>query len=615
MSDIFVSYATEDRERVLPLVRALEAEGWSVWWDRDLITGPSFDTKIEEALDRACCVVVAWSESSIQSRWVRAEANEGLEREILVPAVIDDIRPPLAFRASQTANLVGWPGQAGEVAALIRGVRELLGGSSVPETEQKRQNSIAVLPFANMSSDPEQEFFCDGIAEEVISGLVNWGKLKVIARTSSFKFKGQNEDVRRIGQVLGVTHVLEGSLRKAGERLRVNAQLIDTIDGTHLWSERFDSNLTDVFELQDEITASIVSALQGELSPQAKRSTGTRIIASYEAYVNGRYHLAQGSTLPNYFAAVKELKKAIELDPEFADAYGVLSSAYFGLGFWNPPARIDRIEEVITKALMLDPDQPDALITEASLYLYRDHDIHKAIDAWQNILEKRPTDVLAMYRFYIGLMSIGLSHTETLNRLLELDPLYQTHYRHRAAMNMREGRFDEAERDARRALELDKSDPFGWMLLCRIAQSRNDRQAEQTNLTGLRGLVGERHSFYALLTDNKELGRAILADPASVNINLPLNLAALASWTGDDELAMTWFKRGMERGDFAAIQQCRAWMMQAFGSSNEEAIERYERISSRPDYQDIMRRFNLDDKSVQDLQNLEGIWMNRGSMA
>ncbi len=294
MADIFVSYASEDRDRILLLVEALESQGWSVWWDRELITGPSFDDKIEEALDEARCVVVGWSEHSIQSRWVRTEANEGLERGILVPALIDDVRPPLAFRIAQTANLIGWPSVRGEIDSLIGGIRELL-GSATSDTKA-RPTSVAVLPFVNMSSDPEQEFFSDGMAEEVINGLVNLGKFKVIARTSSFKFKGRNEDVRDIGRALDVSHVLEGSVRKSGQRLRVTAQLIDTDDGSHLWSERFDRELIDVFQMQDEITEAIVEALQGKLAPDAPKSKGTQVMEAYDAYLNGRYHLAQGTS-------------------------------------------------------------------------------------------------------------------------------------------------------------------------------------------------------------------------------------------------------------------------------------------------------------------------------
>ena len=122
MADVFLSYASEDRERIEPLVKRLEAEGWSVWWDRALIVGPSFEEKIEEALADACCVVVAWSEHSVRSRWCRAEAAEGIERNILVPVLIDDVRPPLQFRGSHTASLLGWPDGEHDLSPLLSGI-------------------------------------------------------------------------------------------------------------------------------------------------------------------------------------------------------------------------------------------------------------------------------------------------------------------------------------------------------------------------------------------------------------------------------------------------------------------------------------------------------------
>ena len=248
MADIFLSYASpEDHGRVKPLVDALQAEGWSIWWDRELVAGPSFNEKIQAALNAARCVVVVWSQHSIKSRWCQDEANEGLEREVLIPVRIDDVRPPLGFRSSQTASLMGWPQQHGELDRLLAGIRECLGSSpesvAAPSIGVKR--SIAVLPFANMSNDPDQEFFADGIAEELINALVALGDLDVIARTSSFQFKNRNEDVRQIASALGVSHVLEGSVRKSGETVRVTAQLIEGASGMHLWSDRYDRNLTD----------------------------------------------------------------------------------------------------------------------------------------------------------------------------------------------------------------------------------------------------------------------------------------------------------------------------------------------------------------------------------
>ena len=156
MADIFVSYASEDRDRVRPLVALLENEGWSVWWDRELVVGPSFEAKIQEALDKAKCVVVAWSENSIKSNWCHDEANGGLESQRLVPVRVDDVRPPLEFRSLQTASLVGWPQERGETDQLIAGVRALLGAPPDGADETlPSAHSVAVLPFSNLSSGTE----------------------------------------------------------------------------------------------------------------------------------------------------------------------------------------------------------------------------------------------------------------------------------------------------------------------------------------------------------------------------------------------------------------------------------------------------------------------------
>lgn len=161
MADIFLSYASEDRDKVTSLVETMEEQGWSVCWDREIHAGSRFDQVIEEEVNNASCVVVVWSNHSIKSRWVRDEANEGLERDILVPLRVDDVRLPMGFRAAQTANLIGWPAQRGEIDTLLFRVRALLGNSSATPSVRAapRENTIAVLPFTNMSADPDQEYF------------------------------------------------------------------------------------------------------------------------------------------------------------------------------------------------------------------------------------------------------------------------------------------------------------------------------------------------------------------------------------------------------------------------------------------------------------------------
>jgi TolB-like protein len=178
----------------------------------------------------------------------------------------------------------------------------------ISEKRTGQQPSIAVLPFANMSRDSDDEYFSDGLAEEIINALTQIPGLKVIARTSAFAFKGKNEDVRRIAEALGVTNVLEGSVRRSGNRLRVTAQLIHAADGTHLWSQRYDREMTDVFAVQDEIAAAIVEALKVKLAgrPATVRSHEPNLPA-YEAFLKGRHQYFENS--PEPFARAHEYFK------------------------------------------------------------------------------------------------------------------------------------------------------------------------------------------------------------------------------------------------------------------------------------------------------------------
>jgi TolB-like protein/Flp pilus assembly protein TadD len=190
--------------------------------------------------------------------------------------------------------------------------------------------SIAVLPFVNLSSDPEQEYFSDGISEELLNVLAQIPDLRVAARTSSFQFKGDNRDITEIARELNVRHVLEGSVRKSGGTVRVTAQLIDAADGFHLWSNTFDRDLRDVFAIQDEISLEIVDALRDELglvATAAPRDVSTTVVEAHEAYLRGR-HLVVQRTRPAIEAAIREFERAIELDPEYAIAHAELSLAW-----------------------------------------------------------------------------------------------------------------------------------------------------------------------------------------------------------------------------------------------------------------------------------------------
>ena len=233
--------------------------------------------------------------------------------------------------------------------------------------------SIVVLPFENMSGDKENEYFSDGLAEEIINALTRIPGLKVIARTSAFAFKGKHEDVRRIAQALGVTKVLEGSVRKAGTRIRVMAQLIDAVDGAHVWSERYDRELADVFAVQDEIAAAITAALRGTFSavaPSQRRHTPN--LLAYDHYLQA-IHLCDSTTPQTMARAREHFERAIVLDPQFALAHAEFAHLYHLLGVYGVMAPLDAIPLMRThtlRALEIDSSLPEGHAMLATVAMF-----------------------------------------------------------------------------------------------------------------------------------------------------------------------------------------------------------------------------------------------------
>ena len=247
--------------------------------------------------------------------------------------------------------------------------------------------SIAILPFANMSGDPEQEYFSDGITEDIITDLSKIAGLTVIARNSSFTYKGRSVDVRTIGRELGVLSVLEGSIRRAGQRVRITAQLVDAATGGHLWAERYDRDLTDIFEVQDDVTHRIVDALKVTLSPAEKARLAdvkASNIAAYDCVLRGReFMLGKDKTRETFEQAIKFFKKAVELDPNYSQAYACLG---FGHMFnyqnrWSddPDSSLPIAKQYARQAIEKDSNEPLARCVSAMAASYeRDLDLAKS---------------------------------------------------------------------------------------------------------------------------------------------------------------------------------------------------------------------------------------------
>jgi len=226
--------------------------------------------------------------------------------------------------------------------------------------------SIAILPFTNMSGDPEQEYFSDGITEDIITDLSKIAGLTVIARNSSFAYKGRSVDIREVGKELGVRSVLEGSIRRASNRVRITAQLIDATNGAHLWADRYDRDLTDIFEVQDDVTRQIVEALKVTLSPAEKRRLSdaeTQSVAAYDCVLRGRdFMLGKDKNIETFGQAIKYFNEAIEHDPNYSVAYACLSFGYI-FDYQNrwtgdPDSSLPRAEQYARKAIETGPNEP-----------------------------------------------------------------------------------------------------------------------------------------------------------------------------------------------------------------------------------------------------------------
>jgi adenylate cyclase len=378
VSQIFLSYARDDVEAARQLAEGLAQAGHDVWWDRHLHGGSRFAREIEQALKNAQAVVVLWSDASLDSAWVQDEAAEARDSERLVPVSIGSAKPPLGFRQFHTISLGSWNGHGRPDALeeLLSAIDRTCGSGErgAIETNQTtgenapEKASICVLPFANMSGEPEQEYFSDGISEDIITDLSNVSALSIVARNTSFTFKGQSLDVKEVAQKLGVTHVLEGSVRKAGNRVRITAQLIDGAKGDHVWAARYDRDLTDIFAIQDEISKAIVDALKVKLLPAEKKAIenrGTTNVDAYNLYLMARQQWIGGpqGNPRREEAVVRLCQQATVLDPQYVQAWALMGFAQLELQFWH--GRDENALPAAERALAINPKMPEALCIKA----------------------------------------------------------------------------------------------------------------------------------------------------------------------------------------------------------------------------------------------------------
>jgi adenylate cyclase len=359
------------------------------------------------------------------------------------------------------AYQVNAPGEA-QVAASAR-VAEIESPPPLPD-----KPSIAVLPFQNMSGDPEQEYFADGMVEEIITALSRFKWLFVIARNSSFTFKGRAVDLKEVGRQLGVRYVLEGAVRKASGKVRITGQLIDAVTGTHLWADRFERDLTDVFALQDEVTVAVVSAIQPKLL-QTEIAMATRrrpeSLTAYDCYLRAmqQYYLATREGLAE---ATRLAHRALELDPRFGSVAALAGGCHMRnviYGYAADP-QFDRKEamRLLRLALSLDDADPDTLARASLISAYMGGDYESAIEMADRAFALNPNLFVAwLYRGHVhriaGLPEEALRSFERAMRVSPVDPLQHRAFGGMAQAFVELSRFDEAIVAAKKALRQNPS--------------------------------------------------------------------------------------------------------------------------------------------------------------
>ncbi|HEY1415421.1 MAG TPA: TIR domain-containing protein [Caulobacteraceae bacterium] len=377
MSDVFISYARSTETQARQIGEALRALGYGVWRDDEIPAHRAYADVIRERLNEAKAVVVVWSAEAVKSQWVRSEAERARADEKLVQLTVDGSELPMPFDQTQCADMNGWSGESdasgwvkvlASIAALTAGAPAAPAPLSAPAARPRPKLSICVLPFANMSGDAEQEYFSDGISEDIITDLSKISALSVVSRNSAFRFKGTHVDLPKVARELGVSHMLEGSVRKAGNRVRITAQLIDAAQDDHIWAERYDRDLTDIFALQDEISEAIVKALKLKLLPEEKKAIerrGTDSAEAYDLYLMARQHYLTGNLDVRLTETIIRLcGKAVEIDPAYARAWALMGWAQSSLRLRHGRQDIDS-SAAIDKALALDPDLAEAHAAKA----------------------------------------------------------------------------------------------------------------------------------------------------------------------------------------------------------------------------------------------------------
>ncbi|MDP9088234.1 MAG: TIR domain-containing protein [Pseudomonadota bacterium] len=584
---VFVSYSSLDSPIAEEVCAALESEGYSCWIaPRDVVPGEFYADAIVRAIDSATVVLLVLSLHSNNSPHVVREIERATSKRRPVLALrIDHVQmqPALEYFLNASHWLDATvSGVTGAMPRIIEAVRRFANPhgnvseapklqQSVPPVEAPSNvgqkdgaNSIAVLPFANMSADPDQEYFSDGLAEEVINLLSHVPGLKVIARTSAFAFRGKNQDVREIAAALGVTHLLEGSVRRSGNRLRITGQLIHAADGTHVWSERFDRELSDIFAIQDEISTAIVDALRVKLGDGAGTKRYAPNLAAYEIYLKAR-HLANSVAPSSLELARQCFEQAIQLDRAFPLAHIGIGNYWISVMiFGRCPAHkaVPAARAAAREALTLDPSLPEAHALLGLLAAMYDFDWTAAEHHFD--FPKAKLTSFATFRPTYGWFQFMRGNTGPAILLaqseIDADPLDVWPRMNLQVMLQWEGRTADALEQLKKVLEIDENQVVAMVAMALIA-------AEEGDLAQALTIARRAHAVAPWYLDATAVLAALLRRHGEVDASLPLSqLVTDAQEIGDAPAralfhllcgevnqAADWAERAIEERDLSIL--------------------------------------------------------------
>lgn len=520
MHDLFISYGRADEDIARHMAASLKSEGFEVWWDETLRSGDTYDEVIEKALRQAPAVVVLWSATSVQSRWVRSEATIGDRHGALVPAMISQCERPIMFELTQTADLTNWDGDTastrwrGFVADIRQVVERRKGQGSLepgqatppppppamaaptpPAEREGELPSLAVLPFKNRSGIEDDEVFAIGLVEDVIDALSQAAELRVISSSAIARFRdGEIADIESMARSLGVRYILEGNVRRRMKTLRVTAQLLDAGTGTILWTQKFERPLEELAELEEDLVIEVAAHLNSQVNrlemEHALKKPDNLTAWEMVTRAVANYRQITGETL---MLALQDAQQAVEIAPSYGLAHAMLADANATIYMHvmpDDPETVAKINGEIGRALALDPDNPMVLAHVAEAYNYIGQPKDALIYA-ERALQRSPNFGLAHYNAGIAHALLG-NHDEALEQFeLEMIGAPGAHTQFatrtwRGSVHLRRGDYDKAREEYEYSIGLNHINGAAYLGLFLVDMLQGDPHAARQNLQRMR---------------------------------------------------------------------------------------------------------------------------------